>query len=163
MHHPALTTLRHGHARRGHRTGSYRSWVAMVRRCSDPGLASWARYGGLGVRVCERWLVFEAFLRDMGDRPDGATLDRYPDRHGNYEPGNVRWATRLQQSRNRSHAVNAADLTAFGSTATLPEWSRRAGVPLPTLRYRLAHGFSPEDALYRPVRKQRNNASVEKR
>jgi hypothetical protein len=76
----------------------------MVRRCENPRFKQWKDYGGRGVRVCERWHDVRLFLadieRDLGPRPDGCTLDRI-DVNGNYEPGNVRWATWLQQAANR--------------------------------------------------------------
>lgn len=72
----------------------------MHSRCGNPGDPSFQWYGARGITVCERWQQFEAFLADMGERPDGRTLDRInPD--GNYEPGNCRWATSHEQALNR--------------------------------------------------------------
>lgn len=81
------------------KSATYRTWTAMKFRCSSPSHVAYARYGGRGVRVCERWLVFENFLEDMGERPPDRTLDRI-DSDGDYEPGNCRWATSAQQGRN---------------------------------------------------------------
>ena len=74
----------------------------MLSRCYNEKNAGYPHYGGKGVTVCERWRkAFDNFLEDMGPRPLGTTLDRFPNRNGNYEPGNCRWATRLEQGRNR--------------------------------------------------------------
>ena len=88
----------HGHA--GRRSPTYSSWAAMITRCSNPKIREWEHYGGRGITVCERWLKFENFLADMGEKPAELTLDRI-DNDGNYEPGNCRWATRSDQIRNR--------------------------------------------------------------
>ncbi len=82
---------------------AYTSWGAMRDRCNNPNYWAYKWYGGKGVKICERWNSFEAFLEDMGDPPLGKSLDRYPDKTGNYEPGNCRWATAIEQARNRSN------------------------------------------------------------
>ena len=81
-------------------TPTYKSWQSMKERCYNSNSISYKNYGAIGIEVCERWMVFENFLADMGERPEGMTLDRI-DNDGNYEPINCRWATYIQQSRNR--------------------------------------------------------------
>ena len=93
-------TLRHGHSRRGAMSTTYRVWADMLKRCRNSRHWAWKYYGGRGIGACERWLVFDNFLKDMGERPKLLTLDRI-NNDGHYEPGNCRWATRKQQSENR--------------------------------------------------------------
>src|SRR6266851_2240600 len=95
-------TTKHGMA--GARREDYNRWRAMIRRCENPASAGYANYGGRGIAVCPRWRNVLLYLADLdrllGPRPPGTSLDRI-DNDGDYEPGNVRWAVRGVQSRNR--------------------------------------------------------------
>jgi len=91
----------HGYAR----TKIYNVWLAMRDRCLNPNSKYFRHYGGRGIGVCERWDLFSNFLADMGEAPPGLTLDRI-DVQGDYEPGNCRWASRLDQIRNRRKRIH---------------------------------------------------------
>lgn len=97
----AVSSATHGHTRNYRSSPTYKTWCSMLYRCQDPNYRQAEYYAGRGIRVCDRWQVFENFLADMGERPEGKTLDRFPDNNGNYEPGNCRWATAKQQVANR--------------------------------------------------------------
>lgn len=86
-------------------TPTYAVWSMMIQRCTNPKNVDYPNYGGRGITVCPEWRKFAAFLADMGEKPAGLTIDR-TDNDGNYEPGNCRWATRLQQSHNRRCSID---------------------------------------------------------
>lgn len=125
------------------KTSSYRLWVSMMDRCSRPSVPNFSYYGGRGIKVCERWQTFENFHADMGERPEGMTLDRI-DTNGNYEPSNCRWASHQQQGANRR---NNRMLTLNGVTKPLPLWCSELGLNPVTVSGRLRRGASPEAAL----------------
>jgi hypothetical protein len=110
-------------------------WRQMLKRCHNPRDKYWHRYGGRGITVCERWLVFENFFADVGPRPtESYSIDRI-DNDGNYEPGNVRWATSSEQARNSCTTVN---VTMNGKTKCILEWSQELGIKASTLYARFA-------------------------
>jgi hypothetical protein len=135
----------HGHCRPGNVSVEYKTWVAMIQRCSNPKHPVYSHYGARGIRVCERWEKFENFYADMGKRPSADhSIDRYPDNNGDYEPGNCRWATQTQQMNNtRGNVVIAA----FGKSQTQTQWARELNIPWRTIYRRLKRGDSPERAL----------------
>lgn len=122
---------------------SYRSWVDMISRCSDPRDKDFKDYGARGIRVCERWADCAAFVEDMGARPPAMTLDRV-DHNGNYEPDNCRWATQIQQARNRRSTVL---LTFNGKTQCAKDWATETGLRYQTLLSRLKAGWPVARAL----------------
>jgi hypothetical protein len=93
-------SYKHGSAARNNKTPEYRSWCAMLSRCTNPNFHKYQAYGGVGVTVCDRWHNFENFLSDMGPRPQGTSIDRI-DPWGNYEPSNCRWADAITQANNK--------------------------------------------------------------
>lgn len=96
---------KHGH-KMGGRSPTYESWRGMRERCLRPAHIGYKDYGGRGIKICEAWSSFKQFLKDMGPRPDGKTLDRR-DVNGNYEPSNCRWATQKEQQANKRRRIKA--------------------------------------------------------
>lgn len=132
------------------KTVTYHSWSSMIARCTNPADPEWQRYGGRGIKVCARWLNFENFLEDMGQRPDGTSLDRI-DPNGDYYSQNCRWATPNQQANNRrSNRL----LTFGGVTKTVTQWATELGINSTTLSYRIQAGWPVEQALTQPVNHQ---------
>lgn len=102
----------HGHCSNGHRSPTYNSWRAMIYRCTYPRHPFYPDYGRRGITVCDEWRSFANFLADMGERPDGMTLERV-DVDGNYEPGNVIWADNYTQRWNRRDMQERAEMQLY--------------------------------------------------
>jgi hypothetical protein len=128
-------------------------WRLMIRRCESPKDTSFKDYGGRGIKICERWHNFDNFYADMGVQPVGMQIDRI-DNNGNYEPGNVRWVTPPQQTRNKRNNVN---LTFAGRTMCMQDWAAEVGISPPTLLTRLQRGWSVEQALTTPAVRRANS------
>lgn len=119
----------------------------MLQRCHNNDHEHYDLYGGRGVVVCARWLGeggFANFVADMGERPTGKTLDRFPDQNGNYEQANCRWATATEQARNRR--TNRL-LTLNGEALPVSAWSERVGIASVTILDRLRRGWTVSRAL----------------
>lgn len=130
----------------------------MKGRCGNSRHPAWANYGGRGIRVCARWNdSFADFLADVGDRPgEGHSLDRIDNKRG-YEPGNVRWATAADQSRNKRSNVF---IELGGLRLCLADWAARTDIPAVILKRRLMAGWPATDILTRPVRRRCDRTRV---
>lgn len=120
---------------------AYKSYISMVGRCTDKSHVSYQNYGGRGIKICDKWLGrdgFKRFFLDMGNRPEGMTLDRI-DNDGNYCPENCRWATPKEQARNRrnNHIVNGK---------TVSELAEVLGIPRATIESRIRYGNPIEES-----------------
>ncbi len=148
--HRAIFKLKHGSARKNRALPTeYKIWLKMRDRCANPNNKGFHKYGGRGIKVCDRWNDFAAFLADMGPRPsDAHSLDRYPDNDGPYSPDNCRWATRKEQARNtrtnRRIEIN-------GMTRSVAEWAEVMGISADTIRARLHDGWEPQSAITTPL------------
>ncbi len=130
----------------GIETTEYTIWKGIKQRCLNPKNKHYDRYGGRGINVCERWLhSFPNFLADVGKRPSKQhSLDRFPNNDGNYEPGNVRWATQSQQMRN---ACTNVYVSFRGETDVFVSMIEKTSLNQSTVRRRLSRGWTIELAL----------------
>lgn len=97
-----IAATKHGHTKSAKATRTYSTWRAMMGRCENPAHKDYPRYGAVGIHVCDDWRQFTKFLLDMGERPDGHSIDRIDNFKG-YEPSNCRWATPREQTLNQRH------------------------------------------------------------
>lgn len=125
-------------------TPEYKAWGAIIQRCRNEKDRRYKFYGARGIYVCERWMSFENFYADMGDRPsEKHSIDRI-DNDGPYAPENCRWATRREQYLNRRglHIISVNN-----ESHCVSEWARRSGISRNTIFDRLARGWSEQDAV----------------
>lgn len=120
---------KHGHTKIPNGTPTYISWMCMKRRCYDPSVNDYDKYGGRGISVDSRWMAFELFLEDMGERPLGKWLDRV-NVDGNYQKDNCRWVTPKESARNRS---NNRWVEVAGKKVTIAEAAEITGIPISKL------------------------------
>jgi hypothetical protein len=126
------------------RSRTYRIWVGMLNRCSkDTKSKNKRNYIDRGIKVCDRWKYFDAFFEDMGEAPEGLSIDRIDNDKG-YEPSNCRWASAAEQSNNtRKNVV----LRYNNKVQTVSQWAREIGILQSTLSYRIRRGWAVERAL----------------
>ncbi len=142
------------------RSKMYLHWLDIKERCYQPSSSQYARYGGRGITMCDRWKhSFEAFLADMGERPDNLSIDRI-DNDGPYSPENCRWATTKQQANNRRSNRRLA----FGGVSlTVSEWADVLCIDKNVLYLRLRNSWSVEETLTIPVGGRRKRSPTRKR
>ena len=135
---------KHGMAK----TPEHEAWCKMRARCNNPNDPRYYRYGARGIAVCKRWDDFRCFLRDMGTRPSHKhSLERI-DNDNNYMPSNCRWATAIEQARNRSNNIM---VEWNGETMPISELAQVTGMPYETLRLRISkYGWPVEKAVSIP-------------
>lgn len=131
-------------------TPEYRAWASIKRRCYNKKTKDYREYGGRGICVCDRWInSFQNFFGDMGNRPSASHSIERIDSDGPYSPENCKWATRHEQANNqRSNHL----ITIGNKTQNMAQWARSVNIKRCTFKARLKRGWSPEDALCRPVR-----------
>jgi hypothetical protein len=130
-------------------TRTYGIWASMIQRCHNPRNSNYASYGGRGIAVCKEWREdFSKFKADMGERPEGLTLER-KDVNGPYIKGNCRWATPQDQTLNKT---SSRIITFEGKSMPITEWARRLNTRVNTLRSRLGAGWSVEQTLTTPTK-----------
>ena len=142
--------FKHGHTAGG-RSKEWTAWKNMINRCTRTCTARYKRYGGRGITVCSRWIEsFENFFADVGFAPSSEyQLDR-KNNNGNYEPENVRWASRSEQIKN---STKARYIEAFGKRQTIGDWAAETGIKRRTIQMRIdAYGWPADVALSAKVR-----------
>lgn len=142
------TPIKHGHATRAKGISpTYRTWQAMISRCTNVSVKSYEDYGARGITVYAGWLVFENFLTDMGEKPAGTTLERIDNEKG-YGLDNCKWATKTEQARN-TRANKFVDYKE--QRMTQAEFAETVGHNQSTVSYRMRAGWTPEQIANTPA------------
>lgn len=139
----AMTSIRTTHGMS--QTYIYKAWTQILQRCTNPNNPAFHNYGGRGIELHKEWREsFVKFSEYLGDQPGAKhSIDRI-DNNGNYAPGNVRWATKIEQARNRR---SSRLITADGVTRTIAEWIELSGLAASTVERRLKRGWLPSEAV----------------
>ena len=138
------------------KTSTYRAWSSMKQRCLNPNVEQYPNYGGRGITLCDRWMLFTNFIEDMGLSPSPAhSIDRIDNNIG-YSPENCRWATLIEQANNKR---SNRRITVSGETKTVREWSRHLGISNDVIYERLRIGWSEIRAVTEPVAKRTKEIS----
>ena len=144
---PASSSHKQKHGGYKNHRKTYQCWQDMKQRCYNQRHKEFKNYGARGICVCDRWLnSFENFYADMGEMPNGMSIDRI-DNDAGYLPGNCRWANKKDQNNNQRRCVF---ITHGGETLTLTQWADRIGIHYTSLAWRLKSGWGIENALSTP-------------
>ena len=143
-------SLKHGQSSDGI-SRIYKTWENMIERCTNPNHKQYKDYGGRGIKVCEAWIKFNGFFKDMGEKPNGLTLDRI-NNNGDYCKENCKWSTSKEQARNKTNNIL---ITIDGITKCLAGWCEIYRLNYHTVCWRLNNGWTPEEALEIIPRKKR--------
>lgn len=129
-----------------HKTSEWNIWQAIRQRCTNPNNPDYKNYGGRGIGLCERWEEFSSFLADMGEKPDGYSIERV-DLNKHYEPSNCKWIPIGEQSRNRR--MNKT-IVVNGEPMLMIDAAKAVGIKYATLKRRVAKGW-PQEKLFQKV------------
>lgn len=154
----SICNTTHGYTTNRRIPKQYHAWAGMIARCYNPNHKGYKDYGARGIGVVDRWRnSYENFISDMGERPDGLTLERI-NNNAWYGPDNCVWADYFTQARNRRNTIM---LTYNGETKPVATWAEELGIPYHTLKYRVfRYGWGVDKAMTEPVK--RNNRDTDK-
>ncbi len=134
------------------KSSEYKAWESMKARCLYEKSKFYYKYGGRGITICDKWMDFKNFYRDMGNKPDEKySLERI-DVNGNYEPSNCRWATRREQDRNKTNTVY---INYNGEKWVLMDLAKKFNIHQQTLKQRVISGMTAEEAISKPIKYNR--------